>query len=111
MERQTEMHRLVSAAILLFAVLLMTVPSDAGTHGNGLAPTGQFDNGMDRTDLQQFRNEADARRHCRGNQLVWGSSEHPSKFFTLDAAPERRGGFFACMREARSAGYEIVSGQ
>ena len=98
--------------LLLAASLAMAasvLPCQAGSTGNGTAGSGQarFNNGMG---LQQFRYETDAQRHCPGDTVVWGSSGTPGRFFTKDAAPQRVGGYFACMVEARSAGYEIVTG-
>lgn len=99
-------------SILLAAALAVSatvVPCEAGSTGNGTAGSGlaRFNNGMG---LQQFRYETDAQKHCPNDAIVWGSSGYPGKFFTMDARPQRSGGLFACMGEARGAGYEIVTG-
>lgn len=97
----------VAVALVMSATVL---PCQAGSTGNGTAGSGQarFNNGMG---LQQFRYETDAQKHCANDSIVWGSSANPGKFFTKGAGPQRVGGFFACMAEARNAGYAIVTGQ
>lgn len=109
MERTSSRSSVLLLAIVL-AMASTVLPCQAGSTGNGSAGSGQarFNNGMG---LQQFRLEADAQKHCANDPVVWGSSANPGKFFTKDAGPRRVGGYFACMAEARSAGYEIVTGQ
>lgn len=85
----------------------VAMPSQAGSLGNGSAGSGQA--GF--KTLQQFRYEADAEKHCLNDEVVWGSSENPGKFYIKDAGPQRIGGFYACKAEARTAGYEIVTGK
>lgn len=102
-------NRLLALSVAT-AISSFVIPCHAGSTGNGTAGSGQerFGNGMN---LQQFRYEADAKKHCPTDSIVWGSSTNPGKFFTYNAGPERVGGFYACMRDAQSAGYEIVNGQ
>ena len=80
---------------------------EAGSTGNGSAGSGMSGFGS----LSQYRYEADAQKACHGDTIVWGSSANRGKFFTKDAGPQRISGFYACMSDARRAGYEIVTGE
>jgi hypothetical protein len=89
------------------ATALITGPAFAGGTGNGSAGSGQARHGNG-ADIPQFRYQADAERLCKGDTVVWGSSNQPGVFFTAHAGPTRVGGFYACMAVARQAGYQIV---
>jgi len=80
---------------------LLAAPALAGSHGNGSATMGL-------ANIPQYRNQADAERDCKGDAVVWGSSERRGVFFAAGAGPARIGGFYACMAVARKAGYQIV---
>jgi len=87
--------------------LLVAAPALAGGTGNGTAGSGQAGHGNG-ADIPQFTYQADAERLCKGDTVVWGSSNQPGVFFTVGNAPQRSGGFYACMAVARKAGYKIV---
>jgi hypothetical protein len=93
---------------LSFAVSAVVAgPALAGGTGNGTAGSGQASHGNG-ADIPQYRYQADAEKLCKGDSVVWGSSNQPGVFFTAGAGPERVGGFYACMAVARKAGYRIV---
>ena len=97
------------SVVVGIAVAAMT--AQAGSTGNGTAGTGlpQFKN------LSLFRNEADAQKQCPIDKVVWGSSAHIGVYFVKGAGPYydrgagpvRVGGFYACMADAKKAGYKI----
>jgi hypothetical protein len=106
------MRRSVSPKLLIslsFAAIgtLIAGPAVAGGTGNGTAGSGQARHG-DGADVPQYRYEADAQRLCKGDTVVWGSSNQPGVFYAAGAGPERVGGFYACLAQARKAGYQIV---
>ena len=78
-------------------------PAQAGSTGNGTAGNGlpQFKS------LSLYRYEADAQRLCKGDKVVWGSSAHIGVYYVKGAGPVRVGGFYACMADAKKAGYQI----
>ena len=87
------------------------MPAVAGSTGNGTAGFGlpQF------KDLAMYRNESDAQRLCKGDTVVWGSSANIGIYYVKGAGPyydrgsgpQRVGGYYACMNEAKKAGYKI----
>ena len=87
------------------------MPTQAGSAGNGTAGTGlpQFKN------LSLFRHEADAQKQCPADKVVWGSSEHigayyvkgAGPYYDRGAGPQRITGYYACMADAKKAGYQI----
>ena len=101
-----------SKVLLAAWITAMTVsvafPVLAGSTGNGTAGFGlpQY------KDLPMYRDEADANRLCKGDTVVWGSSQNIGIYFVKDHGPyspagKRVGGFYACMGEAKKAGYKI----
>jgi hypothetical protein len=80
---------------------LAATPALAGSHGNGSAT-------LWGVNIPQYRNQADAEKQCKGDAVVWGSSERRGVFFAEGVGPPRIGGFYACMAVARKAGYQIV---
>lgn len=105
----------ISTALLVAAIVAATVgaamPAVAGSAGNGTAGFGlpQY------KDLQMYRYEADAQRLCKGDTVVWGSSANIGIYFVKDSGPyydrgsgpQRVGGYYACMADAKKAGYKI----
>jgi hypothetical protein len=93
----------LSDTFKLFALsfALVATPALAGSHGNGSATIGL-------ANIPQYRNQSDAERECKGDAVVWGSSNQRGVFFAAGAGPARVGGFYACMAVARKAGYQIV---
>jgi hypothetical protein len=79
----------------------------AGGTGNGSAGSGMANHGNG-ADMPQFRYQADAEKQCKGDAVVWGSSNQRGVFFAAGAGPARVGGFYACMAVARKAGYQII---
>lgn len=83
------------------------VPARAGSTGNGTAGFGlpQY------KDLSMYRYEADAQRLCKGDTVVWGSSAIIGIYYVKGDGPysngQRVGGNYACMGEAKKAGYKI----
>ena len=84
------------------------IPAHAGSTGNGTAGFGlpQY------KDLPMYRYEADANRLCKGDPVVWGSSQNIGIYFVKGSGPhsatgQRAGGYYACMSEAKKAGYKI----
>ncbi len=106
------MHKTLPVGIIAFLLLLQS-QSWAGSMGNGSATSG-----MPGVSLQQFRSEADAKKHCAGDTVVWGSSANRGIFYTSRAGPysardgqqTRVGGFYACAGEVKKAGLKIDSG-
>jgi len=94
-------------SVFFAASALVAAPALAGGTGNGSAGSGQARHGNG-ADIPQFTYQADAERLCKGDTVVWGSSNQPGVFFAVGNAPPRRGGFYACMAVARKAGYTIV---
>ena len=103
--RELEMNRSRTFKVfaLSFGVLNASVatPALAGSHGNGSATIG-------RANIPQYRFQADAERECKGDAVVWGSSERRGVFFAAGAGPTHVGGFYACMAVAQKAGYQII---
>ena len=91
----------------LAAVIMLAGPALAGGTGNGTAGSGQAAHGNG-ADIPQYRYQADAERLCNGDAVVWDSSAHPGVFFAAGSLPPHVGGFYACMAQARKAGYQIV---
>ena len=80
----------------------VATPALAGSHGNGSVT-------LWLTNIPQYRYQTDAEKQCKGDAVVWGSSERRGVFFAAGAGPAPRiGGFYACMAVARKAGYQIV---
>ncbi len=102
---QMRAYRTLISLSVALGLAAVAIPAAAGSHGNGSAGSG-----MSFRALQQFRFEADAKKHCGSDAVVWGSSENRGKFYADGVGPQRIGGFYACMAEARSAGYQIVTG-
>ena len=85
--------------------------AQAGSAGNGTAGDGlpQFKS------LSLYRYEADAQKQCPIDKVVWGSSAHigvnfvkgAGPYHDAGAGPVRVGGFYACMADAKKAGYQI----
>ena len=78
------------------------VPALAGSTANGTTGSG----------FPQYTFEADANRLCKGDTVVWGSSANGGVYFVTGAGPysatgKRVGGFYACMADAKKAGYKI----
>ena len=98
---KTKSLRIPVFLAIALVVSATVLPCEAGGTGNGTSGSGQarFNSGMG---LQQFRYETDAQKHCPNDTIVWGSSGYPGKFFTRDTRPQRGGGLFACLAEARS---------
>src|SRR5206468_11817070 len=88
---------------LSFGMLNASVatPALAGSHGNGSAT-------LWLVNIPQYRFQADTEKQCKGDAVVWGSSERRGVFFAAGVGPARIGGFYACMAVARKAGYQIV---
>jgi hypothetical protein len=96
----------IAAGIAVTAIL-----TQAGSAGNGTAGTGlpQFKN------LSLFRHEADAQKQCPADKVVWGSREHigvyyvkgAGPYYDRGAGPQRIAGYYACMADAKKAGYQI----
>ena len=57
--------------------------------------------------LSLFCNEADAQKQCPVDTVVWGSSAHIGVYFVKGAGPQRIAGYYACMADAKKAGYQI----
>jgi len=108
-------RRSISRALLAVSIVAGTAGAAvsvlAGSTGNGTAGFGlpQY------KDLAMYRNEADAQRLCKGDTVVWGSSQNIGIYFIKGhgpyydrgSGPQRIGGFYACMNEAKNAGYKI----
>ena len=94
---------------LSFGVLtaLVATPALAGSHGNGSATRGLAGRG-DWKSIPQYKFQADAERECKGDAVVWGSSERPGVFFAAGAGSAHIGGFYACMAVAQKSGYQII---
>ena len=90
---------LLSAAIVA-AVVVAAMPVRAGSTGNGTAGGG----------FPQYRYEADAKKNCRNDKVVWGSSAHRGIFYAEGTGPQRIGGFYACMADAKKAHMQIQGG-
>jgi hypothetical protein len=78
------------------------LPVQAGSTGNGTAGNG----------FSQYTYEADANRLCKGDTVLWGSSENPGVYFVKGAGPysatgKRVVGFYACEADVKKAGYKI----
>jgi hypothetical protein len=73
------------------------LPTGAGSTGNCAAGTG----------FPQYTYEADAIRLCKGDTVVWGSSQHKGIYYVEGAGPQRIGGFYACKADVTKAGYKI----
>lgn len=89
------------------AAAFVAASATAGSHGNGSAGSGQPRHGNG-ADIPQFKIETDAKQLCKGDTVVWGSSNQPNTFFVEGAGPPRVGGFYTCISLARQAGYRIV---
>lgn len=100
--------RLLLSLSMVLGIAALAAPAQAGSAGNGSAGSGVagLQNGAG---LQQFRYEADAHAHCPADVVVWGSSANRGVFYVDGAGPRRVGGYYACMAEARKAGYQIVT--
>jgi hypothetical protein len=88
------------ALVSIFAVAGVAVaamPVQAGSAGNGAAGGG----------FPQYRYEADAKKNCRNDKVVWGSSAHRGVFYIEGTGPQRIGGFYACMADAKKAHMQI----
>ena len=103
---QTAKMKLLSS-LTLAATAFVAAPALAGSHGNGSAGSGQARHGNG-ADIPQFKIETDAKQLCKGDTVVWGSSNQPNTFFVEGAGPPRVGGFYTCISLARQAGYRIV---
>jgi hypothetical protein len=94
----------ISAALLTVSIVVgIAVSAQAGSTGNGTAGNGlpQFKS------LSLYRLEADAEKQCPTDKVVWGSSAHIGVYYVKGAGPVRAGGFYACMADAKRAGYQI----
>ena len=87
--------------VVAISLAFATIPSWAGHAGNGAAGSG----------FPQYTSRADADRDCKGDTVVWGSSEHKGIYYVDGAGPKRVGGFYACMAAVKKAGYQVVMGQ
>jgi len=91
----------ISKTLLAVSIVMgaagATLPALAGTTGNGAAGTG----------FPQYTHEADANRLCKGDTVVWGSSQHKGIYYVKGAGPQRIGGFYACKADVKKAGYKI----
>jgi hypothetical protein len=87
---------LLAAAIAAVAAGA-ALPAGAGSTGNGAAGTG----------FPQYTYEADATRLCKGDTVVWVSSQHKGIYYAKGAGPQRIGGFYACKADVKKAGYKI----
>ena len=102
----------ISKALLAVSIVAGTagaaIPAHAGSTGNGTAGFGlpQY------KDLSMYTYEADAQRLCKGDTVVWGSSQNIGIYYIKGHGPysstgQRVGGDYACMGEAKKAGYKI----
>ncbi len=97
----------ISRALLTVSIVVeiaaTAMPAEAGSAGNGTAGNGlpQFKS------LSLYRYEADAEKQCPTDKVVWGSSGHIGVYYVKGAGPVRVGGFYACMTDAKKAGYQI----
>ena len=108
-------RRNIAKALLAVSTMAVTagatLPAQAGSTGNGTAGFGlpQY------KDLAMYRFQADAQRLCKGDTVVWGSSANIGIYFVKGSGPyydrgsgpQRVGGFYACMADAKKAGYKI----
>src|ERR1700687_2162803 len=90
---------LLSVAIVA-GVAVAAMPVQAGSTGNGSAGSG----------FPQYRYEADAKKNCRNDKVVGGSSAYRGVFFLEGTGPQRNGGFYACMADAKKAHMQIHPG-
>ena len=104
--KQSANMKLLSS-LTVAAAALVAAPALAGSHGNGSAGSGQARHGNG-ADIPQFKIETDAKQLCKGDTVVWGSSNQPNTFFVEGAGPPRVGGFYTCISLARQAGYRVV---
>ena len=105
---RTNISMLSFAAWIAIVIGAAPLPALAGSTGNGTAGFGlpQF------KDLPMYRFEADAQRLCKGDTVVWGSSQNIGIYFVKGHGPysptgARIGGYYACMGQAKAAGYKI----
>ena len=84
-------------------IAVAAMPAQAGSTGNGTAGNGlpQFKT------LPLYSHEEDAQRLCKGDTVVWGSSANIGIYYIKGAGPQRIGGYYACMADAKKAGYKI----
>src|SRR5689334_23020495 len=88
------------STLLVLGMAVPTMPIQAGSTGNGSAGGG----------FPQYRYEADAKKNCRNDKVVWGSSAHRGIFYIEGTGPQRIGGFYACMADAKKAHMQIQGG-
>ncbi len=102
MIRRSILKTLLSVSIVA-GIAGTTMAAQAGSTGNGTAGNGlpQFKS------LSLFRNEADAQHSCPNDKVVWGSSANIGVYFVKGAGPVRFAGFYACVADAKKAGYRI----
>jgi hypothetical protein len=94
----------------------------AGDNDPGAANAGGVDGQRHRRErtspiqnLSLFRNEADAQKQCPADKVVCGSSGQIGVYFVKGAGPyydrgagpQRVAGYYACMADAKKAGYRI----
>ena len=90
------------AVWVMVAVAGAALPAVAGSTGNGAAGSG----------FPQYTYQADANWLCKGDTVVWGSSDHKGVYYVKGAGPylptgKRYAGFYACMADVKKAGYKI----
>ena len=94
----------VSKALLSVSIVagvaVASMPVQAGSAGNGAAGNG----------FPQYRYEADAKKYCANDKVVWGSSANRGVFYLEGTGPQRIGGFYACMADAKKAHMQIQPG-
>ena len=89
---------------VLVGIAVTTMSAQAGSTGNGTAGHG----------LPQFKSlslstyEADAQKQCPTGKVVWGSSANIGVYYAKGAGSKRIGGHYACMADAKKAGYQIA---
>ena len=91
--------KLLSYLSVAAAFALAAPPVQAGSHGNSAAGGG----------FPPYRDQANAKKACAPDTVVWGSSEHLGVFYVDGVGPQRIGGFYACMAVAKKAGMQIVT--
>ena len=99
---QRRISNALTGMVILVGMAGAVLPALAGSTGNGTAGSG----------FSQYTFETDATRLCRGDTVVWGSSQNKGIYFLKADGPysatgKRVGGFYACEADVKKAGYKI----
>jgi hypothetical protein len=95
--RRGNVTKALVSIFLAAEVAVAATAVQAGSTANGAAGGG----------FPQYRYEADAKKNCRNDKVVWGSSAHRGIFYAEGTGPQRIGGFYACMADAKKAHMQI----